>query len=252
MKTKYKLINTALFIFFITSLFIPSYSYCSEPKKEKADISYEEGLFTEINENFADTPKVSDPFILINKAFFYFNDKFYYYILKPAAKGYDYIMPDPFQKSIDNFFNNISAPIRLINCLLQGKFQKGADEFRGFVINSSVGLFGFFNPAKIEASEEDLGQTLAVYGVDNGFYLVLPFLGPTTARDSIGAAADYFLHPFSYIEDTEVALGIRGFERLNYTSLDSEKYERLMRSAIDPYELMKDGYLQIRAEKIKK
>ncbi len=253
MKIKYKLINAALFIFILTSFFIPSYSNGSEPKKEKGDTSYEEKIFTEINEDYSNAPKISDPFILINKAFFHFNDKFYYYLLKPAAKGYDYIMPDIFQKNIDNFFNNISAPIRLANCLLQGKFQKGAEEFRGFVINSSVGLFGFFNPVKIKkASEEDFGQTLAVYGVNNGFYLVLPFLGPTTARDTIGNAADYFLHPFSYLEDTEVRLGIRGFKKLNHTSLDPEKYKNLMKSAIDPYELMKDGYLQMRAEKIKK
>jgi len=249
MKIKY----TALFIFVLISLFIPSYSNCSDSYQKKADISYEEDLFAKINKDFTDAPKISDPFILINKAFFHFNDKFYHYILKPAAKGYDYIMPAPFQKSINNFFTNISAPVRLANCLLQGKTQKGADEFRGFVINSTAGLFGFFNPAKIKKdSEEDFGQTLAFYSVDNGFYLVLPFLGPTTARDFSGSAINYFLHPFSYIEDTEVVLGIRGLERLNYTSLDPEKYERLIKSAMDPYELVKDGYLQIRAEKIKK
>jgi phospholipid-binding lipoprotein MlaA len=253
MKIKYKLINAALFIFILTSFFIPSYAVCSEPQKEKAAIPYEEEILTEINKDYAGATKVSDPFILVNKAFFHFNDKFYYYVLQPAAKGYNYILPDALQKGIDNFFNNLSAPVRFANCLLQGKFQKGAEELKGFVINSSLGFLGFFNPVKIqETSEEDFGQTLATYGVNNGFYLVLPFLGPTTARDIVGNAADYLLHPFSYLEDAEVKMGIRGYEKLNHTSLDPEKYEKLMKSAIAPYELMKDGYLQMRAEKIKK
>ena len=246
MKIKYGFVYAALFI----SFFIFSYSAYSEQAKETSAVS-EDALFDEINEEFKDANKVSDPFMLMNKAFFHFNDKFYYYILKPASKGYDYVMPDVLQKGIGNFFNNISAPVRIVNSVFQGKFQKGAEEFRGFVINSSIGLFGFLDPVKTDESKEDFGQTLAVYGVDNGFYIVLPFLGASTLRDLGGRVFDFLLNPLSYMEEAEIVFGMKSLDRLNATSLDPERYEDMMRSAIDPYELLKDGYLQMRAKKVK-
>jgi phospholipid-binding lipoprotein MlaA len=141
--------------------------------------------------------------------------------------------------------------------MLQAKGKAAAVEFSRFVVNTTIGVLGFGSPADkypklAPPDSEDLGQTLGNYGLGNGFYLVWPILGPSTLRDSIGRAGDFFLDPVSYVEPTEASIGIRAFDTVNNTSFHIGDYESLKKSAIDPYTALRDIYLQIRENKIKK
>jgi phospholipid-binding lipoprotein MlaA len=119
-----------------------------------------------------------------------------------------------------------------------------------------VGVLGFGNPAKkypeLNPSEEDLGQTLGAYGIGNGLYIVWPILGPSTLRDSVGLVGDLLLNPVSYVEPTEAAIGITGYETVNDTSFKIGDYESLKKAAINPYEALRDAYIQHRKSKVKK
>jgi phospholipid-binding lipoprotein MlaA len=204
-----------------------------------------------------DKVQVADPLSPWNRAMFHFNDKLYFWALKPLARGYKAIAPDFVRTGVKNFFRNITTPIRLVNCMLQAKGQAAAVEFSRFVVNTTIGVLGFGSPADkypklAPPDSEDLGQTLGNYGLGNGIYLVWPILGPSTLRDSIGRAGDFFLDPVSYVEPTEASLGIRAFDTVNNTSFRIGDYESLKKSAIDPYTALRDVYLQVRENKIKK
>jgi len=203
-----------------------------------------------------DKVQVADPLSLWNKAMFHFNDKLYFWALKPLARGYKAVAPDFFRTGVNNFFRNLATPIRLANCILQGKGSAAVIEFSRFFVNTTVGVLGFGSPADkypelIPRDEEDLGQTLAKYGLGNGIYLVWPVLGTSTLRDSIGLAGDFFLDPVSYVKPTEAALGIRSIDIVNKTSFRIGDYESLKEASIDPYTALRDVYLQLRKKKIK-
>ncbi len=199
--------------------------------------------------------QVADPLSYWNRAMFHFNDKLYFWALKPLAQGYKAITPDLFRIGIKNFFHNITAPVRLVNCILQGKGDDAVNEFARFVINTTVGVLGFGNPADhipqcAPPSEEDLGQTLARYGIGNGFYIVWPVLGPSTLRDTFGMVGDFFLKPVSYVETTEASIAIWSLDKLNETSFRIGDYESLKKAAIDPYLAIRNVYIQYRNTQI--
>jgi phospholipid-binding lipoprotein MlaA len=202
-----------------------------------------------------DKVRVADPLAFWNRPMFHFNDKFYFWVLKPVARGYRALVPSTVRLGVKNFFTNLTTPIRLVNCILQWKWQAANAEFARFMLNSTVGVLGFGNPAKkypkLSPSEEDLGQTLGVYGIGNGFYVVLPFLGPSTLRDSVGLVGDLFLNPASYVEPTEAAVGIYAYRIVNDTSFKIGDYESLKKAAINPYEALRDAYIQHRESKVK-
>ncbi len=194
---------------------------------------------------------VYDPFYNFNKAMFHFNDKFYFWFAKPVAQGYKAAVPFEFRISLRNFFSNIFSPVRMTNCLLQGKFTRAGAEFGKFFVNSTAGVLGFGNPAKefpsLNPPSEDMGQTLGIYGIGNGPYLVLPILGPSTLRDAIGLFTDrYLFNPFSYTDTFELSIGLTGTNYLNDASFRIGDYEALKDSAIEPYEAMRDFYIQYR------
>ncbi len=194
---------------------------------------------------------VSDPFSHWNRAMFHFNDKLYFWVLKPLARGYKAITPDFFRVGVKNFFRNITTPVRLVNCLLQGKGDAAVNEFARFVINTTVGVLGLGSPADnipevAPPSEEDLGQTLARYGIGNGFYIVWPVLGPSTLRDTFGMVGDFFLKPVSYVDSTEASIAIWSFDKVNETSFRIGDYESLKKAAIDPYLAIRNVYIQYR------
>ncbi len=203
-----------------------------------------------------DELSVPDPLSLWNKGMFHFNDKFYFWILKPVTKAYKTVVPELARIGVSNFFTNLTTPIRLTNCILQGKWKSAHAEIDRFLLNSIFGIFGFGNPAKryprLKPSEEDLGQTLGAYGIGEGIYIVWPFLGPSTLRDSIGLLGDSFINPLSYIEPTEAAIGIYGYRIVNDTSFRLGDYESLKEAAIDPYEALRDAYIQHRKSKVEK
>ncbi|UCE93223.1 MAG: VacJ family lipoprotein, partial [Flavobacteriaceae bacterium] len=199
---------------------------------------------------------IADPLEPLNRIFFHFNDKLYYWLLKPVAKGYSAIVPEGIQISIRNFFNNLNTPTRVVNCLLQGQVKDSSVEVTRFVLNSTVGVLGFGDFAKdvfgLHSTREDTGQTLGVYGMGGIFYINWPFLGPSNLRDSFGMVGDAYLHPFMYLDaDWEVLVGARAFEKVNQTALTLGDYELFTETALDPYAAVKDAYQQYRKGLIK-
>jgi len=198
---------------------------------------------------------VADPLEHWNRAMFHINDKLYFWLLKPVSRGYKAVVPTPARRGVRNFFHNLTAPIRIVSALLQGKGRKASAELTSFLVNSTVGVLGFGNPAKrwpeLKPSEEDLGQTLATYGIGDGFYIVWPVLGPSTLRDSAGMVGDWFLDPVSYVEPFEAYLGIWTLENVNDTSFRIGDYESLKDAAIDPYIALRNAYIQNRKKKVK-
>jgi phospholipid-binding lipoprotein MlaA len=198
---------------------------------------------------------VHDPIEPINRAFFWLNDKLYFYLFKPVAKGFR-VVPERVRVSADNFFDNLSAPLRFLNNVLQLQFDDAGDELARFIFNSTFGVAGLFDIAKEEGGivrrDEDFGQTLGRYGVGSGFYLVLPVFGPSNARDAIGRVGDYFLSPLTYAFNTEERIAVTAVEKENALSLDKDTYEGIKRDALDPYLFIRDAYAQRREAAIKK
>jgi phospholipid-binding lipoprotein MlaA len=196
-----------------------------------------------------------DPLSTWNHWMFEFNDTLYFWVLNPVAKGLKTVLPEKARVAGRNFFSHWSAPIRFVNCCLQGQWNAAGREVSRFGINTTVGFLGFFDPAKtrwkIESKDEDLGQTLARYGIPDGPYLILPFLGPSTLRDSVGTVGDFFLSPFFYLPEAW-PVAVKSVEMTNTTSLRLGDYEAFKKAAIDPYDAFRDVYLQYRKEKIKK
>lgn len=201
------------------------------------------------------SPTVADPLEPVNRAIFVVNDRAYFWVMKPVAQGYRAVVPQGVRVSVRNFFSNLGTPIRLANNLLQGKPKGAGTELLRFVINSTIGIAGLFDPAKtgfhIEKRNEDLGQTLGRYGLGQGFYVVLPILGPSTARDTVGLAGDLFADPLTYIGDPWAATGVRVFKSENEVSLSIGDYEDLKESSLDPYVAVRDAYVQNRAKKVR-
>jgi phospholipid-binding lipoprotein MlaA len=199
--------------------------------------------------------EVADPLEGINRFMFGFNDVFYFWIMKPAAQTLKAVVPAPGRIGISNFFSNLVTPIRLANCLLQGKTEAAGRELNRFLINTTVGVLGIGDPALdkygIKMAKEDLGQTLAVYGLGDGFYLVLPLLGPSTLRDAAGDFGDSFLNPVSYVKPTEVYIGITAGRITNEFSFHIGEYESLKAAAVDPYVMLRSAYVQYRRNLIK-
>jgi len=197
---------------------------------------------------------VSDPLAPVNRFMFGVNDVLYFWVVKPVSQVYVAVVPKPARTGIRNFFHNVATPARLVNCILQGK-DSGADaELARFLINTTVGVLGIWDPARdrweIKPAEEDLGQTLGVYGLGNGPYLVLPLLGPSTLRDSVGMIGDMFLDPVRYVEPDAVSIGISATDTVNSMSFRLGDYESLKAATVDPYIAMRDAYLQYRRKQI--
>jgi len=204
-----------------------------------------------------ESPSIADPLEPVNRALFVFNDKAYFWVMKPVARGYRAVVPKGVRVSVRNFFSNLLMPVRFVNNLLQGKIRNCGAELARFTINTTIGIGGLFDPAKndfhIEPRIEDLGQTFGRYGLGHGFYIVLPLLGPSSLRDAAGLAGDAFLDPVNYAgESEEVVLGIQVFKAENDLSLRIGEYEDLKSSAVDPYVAVRDAYSQYRAKQVRR
>lgn len=227
-----------------------------EPAQEKSD---EQNDLT-VEEGEEEVRQIADPFLPWNKAMYHFNDKFYFWALKPVTQAYKLIVPEPFRIMFNNFFDNLRAPGRFVNKLLQLKMKEAGNELIRFAFNSIAGVGGLADAAKdalgIQKTPVDFGQTLGHYRVGHGFYLVWPILGPSSLRDTIGFIGDQALYPLSYISFTnipsEVVAGIAGFETVNKTSFHIGDYEAFKEAAIDPYVSLRDGYVQNRKEAVGK
>lgn len=206
---------------------------------------------------------VPDPLKYWNLVWFYFNDGLYRAFFRPVGIAYNYVVPEPARKGVDNVFYNIKFPIRFFNNLLQGKFLAAGVEFSRFFGNTLFGGLGLVDitehkKAAAPTPPEDFGQTLGSWGMGEGFYLVWPVLGPSTARDSIGLGVDYFLNPVSYIDpwflcyETEwwIPTIVTGTEAVTSMAGKIEAIDMLHESAVDPYAAFRNAYIQRRAQQV--
>ena len=185
-------------------------------------------------------------------------------IIEPVAKGYSKL-PEPLKKGTGNFTSNISTLLSIPTSLLQGNFDQLAHSTGSVIINSTIGIFGFLNPAEkigLRPSKEDFGQTLGTYGFGTGCYFVLPILGPTTLRDSFGLLVDSYLDPFAHITIREKELfnisgnnldyySVKGATAVDFRSNNITNFDSLEKNSLDLYSSFKSIYLQDRSNKIR-
>jgi phospholipid-binding lipoprotein MlaA len=195
---------------------------------------------------------LADPLEPANRAFFTFNDKAYFWVVKPAATGYKTILPEPVRVGFRNVFSTLGTPVRIVNCLLQGNFKCSGNETARLLINASFGLGGFLDPAKthfeIEKRDASFGQTLGKWGMGSGAYIHWPVIGPSSVRDSLGFIGDRLMDPRTYLSFVYLpywaGLGMVVFNGVNEASLTLGTYEDVKNAAIDPYVSVRDGYSQ--------
>lgn len=197
-----------------------------------------------------------DPFEGFNEKMFWFNREVLdRYLLKPLATGWDFVLPDPVQRGVHNFFDNLAVVRRVVNNSLQLKMTGAATELARFGINSTIGLVGFFDIAKdafgIEQRDEDTGQTFGVWGMGPGPYLILPFLPPLTIRDGVGYAFDAAMTPYTYFIPWWGTVAGTATNTVNERSLNLDRFERVAESTVDLYGAVRNAYLQRRAAAIK-
>jgi phospholipid-binding lipoprotein MlaA len=206
---------------------------------------------------------IEECFESTSRAIFKFNMAFDNAIFEPIAKSYNKL-PDPIKNGTSNFTSNIGTLLSIPNNILQGNFQQLGHSVGSFVINTSVGILGFLNPAEkmgLKPHKEDVGQTLGLYGIGTGCYFVLPILGPTTVRDSFGLLADSFVDPFAHVTIRERELlgasgsafdyfTVKGTTALDFRADNDKNLESLEKNSLDLYSSLKSVYLQDRENKI--
>ena len=260
-----KIKNRAILVFFINVVLILLIGCTIKPTKHNnlntLLISLESNADQEDYEDEYDSYEeeqvaIYDPLESLNRIMFKFNDKFYFWTLKPVAEKYKKFVPEIVRLGFHNFFNNCETPVRFVNAGLQIKPGAAGSELSRFIINTSIGFLGFIDTASkltnLKPAHEDFGQTLGKYQVGNGLYLVLPFLGPSSLRDLAGNTLDSFLTPLSYVEPIPLNIGIKGLFVVNNTSFKIGEYEALKQAAFEPYDALKDAYVQMRTKMISK
>lgn len=193
-------------------------------------------------------PVAYDPFEKQNRHIFRFNEAVDKVTLKPIAKGYRKIVPEPARNGVANFSRNLGAPRNIVNNFLQGKPRHGVEEFLRFVVNTTVGIGGILDvatPSGLPAHPEDFGQTAAAWGVRPGPYLMLPFMGPQTLRDAVLMPADVQLDVLQHVDDSSVRDRVWAL-RLVDTRYRLLALEELIQDSKDPYVSLRESYLQNR------
>jgi phospholipid-binding lipoprotein MlaA len=221
------------------------------------DLDFEEDLdFLEEEPEEAEAALIADPLEPVNRAIFHFNDRLYFWLLKPAARGYNRVFPEDFRVCVRNFFVNLLFPVRFVNSMLQGNFRGAGIEVSRFAVNSTLGFFGFFDPSSrglnLPMQDEDLGQTLGVARMGHGIFINMPILGPYSTRSLIGWVGDSFLDPVTwYVDPLLLRWGVKGYKKFNNVSLTLGDYEALKEAAIDPYIAIRNAYIQYRNALVK-
>ncbi len=181
------------------------------------------------------------------------------YVLRPIASAYSSGVPSPLRDAVRNFFDNLRAPVILANDLLQGEGERAGITVARFLTNTTLGLGGFIDTADkvfgLEFHDEDFGQTLAVWGVDEGFYLVLPLIGPSNPRDAVGIVVDSFLDPWNYLltaADIEYGPAVRSIlNGIDLRARNIDTLDEIERTSIDSYATLRSLYRQRRADEIR-
>jgi phospholipid-binding lipoprotein MlaA len=214
--------------------------------------------------SFSGVKAANECFENTSRAIFKFNMALDDAVLEPIAKGYNKL-PEPIKTGTSNFTSNIATLLSIPNNLLQGNFDQLGHSVGSFVVNTSVGILGFLNPAEkmgLKSHKEDVGQTLGTYGVGTGCYFVLPILGPTTTRDAMGLIADSFVDPFAHITIREHELlntsgsaldyfTVKGATAIDFRADNDTNFDSLEKNSLDLYSSLKSVYLQDRENKVK-
>ncbi|CAN0428279.1 unnamed protein product, partial [Discosporangium mesarthrocarpum] len=196
-----------------------------------------------------------DPLEGFNRAMFSFNDFLDSYLLTPIARAYRFVMPEPIRAMGRNFFENLNEPVVVANNLLQGEFSDAGVAVGRFVVNSTAGLLGFFEVAEqldLEQETADFGQTLHTYGVGSGPFLMLPFFGPSTIRDTVGTGVDTFFNPIAYLLDFETRMYLKASEIVVKREELLDPTDELRKGSIDFYASVRSAWQQNRAEELRK
>lgn len=194
-----------------------------------------------------------DPWQPYNRAVFKFNTDFDNAFMKPAAQGYQYITPEPLNRGITNFFNNIADVTSAVNNALQFKLSRAGSDVGRLLVNSTVGLVGFFDVATnmgIPSYKEDFGQTLGYWGIEQGPYFVLPVLGPSSVRDTVGFAGDVVVDPFFSLNEDEIYWSFIGLRAIDKRADLLAAGDLLDEAALDRYAFVRDAYLQRRHSQV--
>ena len=194
-----------------------------------------------------------DPWEGFNRKVYRFNDKVDRVVTKPLAKGYRRITPRPVRRSVGNFFRNLLEPTTVVNDLLQGKPLHAISDASRFLLNSTLGIVGLFDVATkvgVERNQEDFGQTLAVWGISSGPYVVLPFLGPSNMRDALGLLPYYyFTDPRLSLDEREARIALIAIDVIDFRS-QLLGTTRLLDLQLDPYLFSRESYRQKRLDLI--
>lgn len=192
----------------------------------------------------------TDPLEGFNRAMYTFNDKLDIYVLKPVAKGYRAALPSPVRTGVSNFFGNLHDPVIMLNNLLQGKVVNAISDFWRFVVNTTVGIYGLFDVASalgLEKHNEDFGQTLGKWGAGEGFYIVLPFIGPSSLRDGAGDYVDWQVYPLNAMEESSTRDKLYAIEVINRRAQLLDASDILEQAGgKDPYVFVREAYHQRR------
>lgn len=233
--------------------FVPRELSAEERSVDEADSN--DVAFNDANSN--GTTEISDPFEGWNRGVFWFNDKFDRYLLEPVADGYDYVMPDMAQRGVTNFFDNLIYPRYLVSDIVQFKFSQALEHTGRFLINSTVGIFGFIDVAKhvgLERHQEDFGLALGYHGVPSGPYLVFPFFGPSNMRDGIGLMFDIALNPVAWAvadatssnDGIAITAGTTAVDVVQQRANLDEAIEAARDASLDYYLFVQSAYYQRR------
>lgn len=232
----------------------PIWAEVSVPAQEPSDSALQQGFDDEFDDGPVGFP---DPFESVNRQTLRFNRGIDRWLLNPIASTYGFLVPGPAKKAVQRFFSNLNAPVTMVNDLLQREWTDAGTTVSRFAINTTVGMAGFFDPAAefgFMGHDSDFGQTLALYGVNSGPFLMLPILGPTCARDSIGGVVDLLFRPTTYI--------LGPADQLLYTTVwgsssgivqreaNADALRALEESAIDYYAALRNAYYQNRIAQI--
>jgi phospholipid-binding lipoprotein MlaA len=203
-----------------------------------------------------DTPDPADrdPLEPLNRAFFGFNERLYGWVVDPFATAYQFVMPGPGRRAVRRFFLNLSEPVTIVNDLLQLRPVEATSSSARFVINSTAGVAGLFDPAAawgIDRHTSDFGETLAVYRVGSGPYLVIPVMGPSTVRDAIGGIVDGLIRPDTWLLTPGTRLVISASDGFTSYEIERERLDALRDTSVDFYAALRSAYLMDRDARVR-
>lgn len=202
-----------------------------------------------------DVVEISDPLEPVNRVTFSFNHYLYKGVLRPLSKGYEFVVPSLLRKGIHNAYENVRFPVRFVNHALQGKFDRAGREFEKFLVNSVLGVGGLMKPSEkfpalAEVPRADTGQTFSKWGVDHGFYFVIPVLGPSSARDTVGLVGDGALNPVSWVAfafgGSAWTLAVTSPDTVRSWPDQMDQYDTVTKEAVDRYLAARSSYVQHR------